>query len=128
MRISSGDARLLDPIDEDSSPITFANSGQPLSARHRRDAASNSLNTIVRNIWRVPDPLVFSIPSRTVTNTLSITFVLRRCNQCSAGESSNVSNSTRSLTRHSVALGRFASLLRSNKSNALPALARLRAR
>jgi hypothetical protein len=29
--------------------------------------------------------LVFSVRSRTVANTLSITFVVRRCIQCSAG-------------------------------------------
>jgi hypothetical protein len=59
---------------------------EPFTARQCRDADYISLNTIARHATRVPDPLVFSVRSRTVAN-LSITFVGRRCIQCSAGKS-----------------------------------------
>lgn len=87
--------------------MTSAKGAAPFHARHPLEADSISLNTIVRHAVRVPDPLVFSVRSRTVANTLSMALVVRRCRQCSAGKS-YVGSSVRSFVRHSVALGYFA--------------------
>ena len=61
--------------------------GDPFSARQFLDAHSISLNTIVRQAIRVPQPLVRFVRSRTVANTLSIGLVVRMCCQCWAGKS-----------------------------------------
>lgn len=50
-------------------------SSDPFRHRYFIDALSVSMNTIVRHAMRLPEPLVFSVRSCTVANTLSIALV-----------------------------------------------------
>ena len=61
---------------------------------------------------------------RTVANTLSIGFEVRRCVQCSAGKSKNVSIVSRSLRRQSTALSYLGAYFSANVAMAKSATAR----
>ena len=52
-------------------------------------------------------PFMRTVRCRTVANTLSIGFDVRRCVQCSAGKSKNVSSVSRSFSRQSTAFSIF---------------------
>ena len=58
---------------------------------------------------REPAPLVTRCRNRTVANTDSITFDVRRWRQCSAGKPKNANSASRSSARHAAAFGYFAS-------------------
>ena len=83
--------------------------GEPFEERQPFEALSIRLNTIARHAVRLPLPLDFTVRSRTVANVDSIGLAVRMCLQCSAGKSSHASNAPRSLSRHPVTLGDFAS-------------------
>ncbi len=57
-----------------------------------------SLNTMVFAVSCDKAPFMRTVRWRTVANTLSIGFVVRKCVQCSAGKSKNVSSASRSLS------------------------------
>jgi len=59
----------------------------PLRDRPPLLADSASLNTMVRQARRLPQPLVLSVRNRTMAKVLSIGLVVHRCSQCSAGKS-----------------------------------------
>ena len=56
---------------------------------------------------REPAPFVTRCPSRTVANGDSITLLVRRCVQCSAGKSKNVSSAAASFSRVVTGFGHF---------------------
>jgi hypothetical protein len=58
--------------------ITFGNWFSPISRRQLFAAAITSLNTISRAVVGDSAPLVRTVRCRTVANTLSIGFVVRR--------------------------------------------------
>ena len=72
--------------------ITFGNWFSPINLRQVFEAAMTSLNTISRAVVGDSEPLVRTVLCRTVANTLSIGFVVRRWIQCSAGQSKKASN------------------------------------
>ena len=79
----------------------------PSSRRHRACAMSRSLYAIRSPFVRDPAPLVTRWRSRTVANGGSITFDVRRCFQCSAGKSKNVSSTSASFSSVVTAFGYF---------------------
>src|SRR5215213_1835831 len=87
-------ATLCDGVGRTSAPswnltpaMTFGNWFSPISRRQVFAAAMTSLNTIIRAVVGDNEPLVRTVRCRTVANTLSIGFVVRRWIQCSAGQS-----------------------------------------
>src|SRR5215217_3708307 len=66
---------------------TFGNWVSPLSRLQPLAAAMMSLNTISLAVVGESAPLVRTVRCRTVANTLSIGFVVRKWSQCSAGRS-----------------------------------------
>ncbi len=96
MKIFQAALSCFSPSRKTTPAITSASSAAPFRARQRFDADPISLNTMVKLASLVPLPLVFSVRSRTVANTLSITFVVRRCSQCSAEKSEKGSSPVRS--------------------------------
>jgi hypothetical protein len=59
----------------------------PLRRRQVFDAAQSSLKTISLAVVGDNEPFVRTVLCRTVANTLSMGFVVRRWSQCSAGKS-----------------------------------------
>ena len=80
-----------------------------LIRRHRFWAISSSLNAMSNPFTREPAPLVTRCRSRTVAKGDSITLVVRRCCQCSAGKSKKVSRSASHRRSEATAFGYFAS-------------------
>ena len=79
----------------------------PLSRRQRFSALKHSLKTIVQVVSRDRQPRVLPVRKRTVAKVDSTGLVGRIYTQCSAGKSSNVNSTSRSLLKHSTALGDF---------------------
>src|SRR6187200_116021 len=69
-------------------------------------------------------PFVRTVRCRTVANTLSIGFDVRRWSQCSAGKSKKASSASRSFVRQATALWYLAPYLSANMSIAASAAAR----
>jgi len=67
-----------------------------------------NLNTISLAVVGDNEPFVRTVLCRTVANTLSMGFVVRKSSQCSAGKLKKASSASRSLVRHSTALWCFA--------------------
>src|SRR5260370_21786311 len=61
-------------------------------------------------------PFVLTVRCRTVANTLSIGFDVRRWFQCSAGKSKKASSASRSFVRQATALSYLAPYLSANTS------------
>src|SRR4029078_11114517 len=68
---------------------------------------------------------VRTVRCRTVANTLSIGFDVRRWSQCSAGKSKNASRAVRSFVRQATALSYLALYLSANMSIAASAAERV---
>ena len=71
------------PSTKTTPALTSGRRWARLRRRHRRCAMSSSLYAISRPFVREPAPLVTRCRNRTVANGDSITFVVRRCVQCS---------------------------------------------
>ena len=65
--------------------MTSASRLDPLSLLHFLRALKSNLKTMASAVFRLRQPLVFSVLSRTVGQVLSIGLVVRRCFPCSAG-------------------------------------------
>src|SRR5215213_1903609 len=72
-------AAFLMPSTNSTPALTSFSSAQPLSFRQCFSADWHSLKTIVRHAWRLPQPLVLAVRSRTVAKVLSRGLVVRRC-------------------------------------------------
>jgi hypothetical protein len=70
-------------------------------------------------------PFVLTVRCRTVANTLSIGFDVRRWSQCSAGKSKKASSASRSFVRQATAVSYLAPYLSANTSIAASAAARV---
>src|SRR6516165_10568487 len=79
---------------------TFGNWFSPFNRRHVFAAALTSLNTMSLAVLADRAPLVRTVRSCTVANTLSIGFDVRRWSQCSAGKPKKASRASRSFVRH----------------------------
>src|SRR5882762_2353977 len=103
---------------------TFGNWFSPFNRRHVFAAALTSLNTMSLAVLVDRAPFVLTVRCRTVANTLSIGFDVRRWSQCSAGKSKKASRASRSLVRQATALSYLALYLSANTSMAASAAAR----
>jgi hypothetical protein len=63
-------------------------------------------------------PFERTVRWRTVANELSMTLVVRRCFQCSAGKSKKTSSASRSLIKHLTALSYLTPQVSTKASNA----------
>src|ERR1035437_7547086 len=79
---------------------------------------SSSLNAISRPLVLEPAPRVARSRSRTVANGDSITLVVRRCFQCSAGKSKKVTSRSQLAVSDSTALGYLAGYSASKRDRA----------
>src|SRR5206468_4054962 len=75
------------PLRKVTPAMTFGNWFSPFSRRQVFAAAMISLKTMSRAVLCDSAPLVRTVRCRTVANTLSIGFAVRRWSQCSAGKS-----------------------------------------
>src|SRR5712672_2398268 len=73
---------------------TFGNWFSPFNRRQVFAAAVTSLNTMSLAVLVDRAPFVLTVRCRTVANTLSIGFDVRRWSQCSAGKSKNASSAS----------------------------------
>src|SRR6266851_3678056 len=87
---------------------TFGNWFSPFNRRHVFAAALTSLNTMSLAVFADRAPFVLTVRCRTVANTLSIGFEVRRWSQCSAGKSKKASRASRSFVRQATALSYLA--------------------
>ena len=85
--------------------MTFGNWFLPLRRSHFFDAASMRVKTISFAVFCDSAPLVRTVRCRTVANTLSIGFDVRRWPQCSAGKSKNASIASLSLVMQPTPFG-----------------------
>src|SRR6267378_501982 len=106
---------------------TFGNWFSPFNRRHVFAAALTSLNTMSLAVLTDRAPLVRTVRWRTVANTLSIGFDVRRWSQCSAGKSKKASSASRSFVRQATAVSYLAPYLSANTSIAASAAARVSA-
>src|SRR5687767_8406397 len=104
--------------------MTLGNWFSPLSLRQVLAAAKTSLKTMRRAVSCDSAPLVRTVRCRTVANTLSIGFAVRRCSQCSAGTSWKVSSAPRSFARHATAFSYLAPYFPAKVATAASAVAR----
>src|SRR5262249_24141799 len=100
---------------------TFGNWLWPSSRRQFFSAASANLKIMASAILFERHPLERTVRWRTVAHELSMTLVVRRCFQCSAGETWKASNASRSLVRHSTALSYLTPQLSTKASKATSA-------
>ena len=89
------------------------------------DALDDFGHTISLAVFADRAPFVRTVRCRTVANTLSIGFDVRRWSQCSAGKSKKASNASRSFVRQATALSYLAPYLSANMSIAAVAAARV---
>src|SRR6202023_2418161 len=99
------DNRLLFARFQSHSARTSGNSWAPSRWRQRSCTISSSLNAISSPLVLEPAPLVARSRKRTVANGDSITLVVRRCFQCSAGKSKKVIRRSHLAVSDSTAFG-----------------------
>lgn len=104
--------------------MTIGKRFSPFSRRQVFDAAITSLKTINRAVFCDKAPFVLTVRCRTVAKTLSMGFDVRKWSQCSAGMSKKARSASRSLVRHSTALGYLAPYFSAKTAMAASALAR----
>src|ERR1700687_3334043 len=100
---------------------TFGNWFSPFNRRQVFAAAVTSLNTISLAVFVDRAPFVRTVRCRTVANTLSIGFDVRRWSQCSAGKSKNANSDSRSFVRQAAAFSYLAPYLSADTSMATSA-------
>ena len=104
---------------------TLGNWFSPFRRRQVLAAEDTSLKTMSLAVLGDSDPLVRTVRCRTVANTLSIGFDVRRWFQCSAGKSKKVSRASRSFVRQATALSYLAPYLLAKTLIAVSAAARV---
>src|SRR5712672_265334 len=97
---------------------TFGNWFSPFNRRQVFAAAVTSLNTMSLAVVADRDPFVRTVRCRTVANTLSIGFDVRRWSQCSAGKSKKAIRASRSLVKQATAFSYLAPYFLANTSMA----------